>query len=292
MLPVTSEICEDRTQKVNVTITYENVNEYVEEFVYEHNTATFPSNNSSNDIARAANWPSLRRPHSTIPANIASNTTLQHGATQDATYMNTGVPAKAHGHISKRSFSDRDLRRWCNNAHHDLKQQCEQIPVHFTDDKELEYDSDPSSTFVLDKLRAGLHRDTQRTQSRKISNLCVTNLEHSNERPVHNMGAYEASSMANSPNGPVPLAKQQSFSNSFLGSSQFLNSKVFMQFEEEHDNKMCSICRDELVKGDTMAKLLCGHFFHKSCLVQWLLKNPVCPNCREEVEKFANVPFL
>ncbi|ETO19847.1 E3 ubiquitin-protein ligase, partial [Reticulomyxa filosa] len=88
-------------------------------------------------------------------------------------------------------------------------------------------------------------------------------------------------------------AVDQSFSTMFLGSTKVINSQFLIRLEEEYgENVACAICMDVFAKGDIMARLLCGHFFHKSCLVAWLLKSPTCPNCREHVEKFSKVSFL
>ena len=40
----------------------------------------------------------------------------------------------------------------------------------------------------------------------------------------------------------------------------------------------CVICREVL--GDDMVATLCGHVFHRKCLVTWLEQSRICPNCR------------
>ena len=44
--------------------------------------------------------------------------------------------------------------------------------------------------------------------------------------------------------------------------------------------------------NDKIGVLLCKHSFHKSCLVEWLIKKANCPLCRENCKKFTDVPFL
>nr|CAD1834810.1 unnamed protein product [Ananas comosus var. bracteatus] len=51
----------------------------------------------------------------------------------------------------------------------------------------------------------------------------------------------------------------------------------------------CPICFDEFCEGESPFvdfKLLpCGHGFHRSCVVEWLRKNPTCPTCRQPTSK-------
>ena len=41
----------------------------------------------------------------------------------------------------------------------------------------------------------------------------------------------------------------------------------------------CNIC---LAPDDpeTIETLLCGHIFHRDCVLAWLIENPTCPLCR------------
>jgi len=46
----------------------------------------------------------------------------------------------------------------------------------------------------------------------------------------------------------------------------------------------CDICILEFEVGDEVAwspNLNCSHTFHKDCILDWLLRNPTCPSCRQ-----------
>jgi len=45
----------------------------------------------------------------------------------------------------------------------------------------------------------------------------------------------------------------------------------------------CLVCMEDLVEGEPCAKLPCGHFFHRECVVGWLRRHCTCPVCRLEL---------
>lgn len=46
----------------------------------------------------------------------------------------------------------------------------------------------------------------------------------------------------------------------------------------------CTICLQDIDKGDTMTKLQCGHYYHYDCIVKYLNEfDYKCPICRESV---------
>ena len=47
--------------------------------------------------------------------------------------------------------------------------------------------------------------------------------------------------------------------------------------------QQCPICRMEFEDGDTLAKLQCGHPYHRQCAEQWLRINKTCAVCNQEV---------
>jgi hypothetical protein len=44
----------------------------------------------------------------------------------------------------------------------------------------------------------------------------------------------------------------------------------------------CAICLQELMKedGGFVQIIVCGHIFHKNCLVEWIVDQHSCPLCR------------
>ena len=46
----------------------------------------------------------------------------------------------------------------------------------------------------------------------------------------------------------------------------------------------CGICMDD-EQGDGLAKLACGHIFHRECAITWLKIKLSCPTCRTELSK-------
>jgi len=43
----------------------------------------------------------------------------------------------------------------------------------------------------------------------------------------------------------------------------------------------CPICFEEISKKTGQTILSCSHTFHIKCILEWLIKNPSCPCCRE-----------
>ena len=68
------------------------------------------------------------------------------------------------------------------------------------------------------------------------------------------------------------------------------NSDLDDLYQEEinkNDDLNCSICFNSIGKGEKLAKLICGHYFHESCIKNWikyqnLLKS--CPLCRSPLK--------
>lgn len=47
--------------------------------------------------------------------------------------------------------------------------------------------------------------------------------------------------------------------------------------------RSCSVCLSNFGKGETIRVLPCKHYFHASCVDQWLGVNASCPNCRTSI---------
>ncbi|KXS09341.1 hypothetical protein M427DRAFT_39117 [Gonapodya prolifera JEL478] len=49
------------------------------------------------------------------------------------------------------------------------------------------------------------------------------------------------------------------------------------------DAPTCSICQDQIAKGEQIRVLPCTHGFHSSCVDVWLLtRSPQCPLCKTD----------
>jgi hypothetical protein len=42
----------------------------------------------------------------------------------------------------------------------------------------------------------------------------------------------------------------------------------------------CVICMSDFEEGEELRTLPCFHFFHSSCVDEWLKRNSKCPVCR------------
>ncbi|KAG0263133.1 hypothetical protein BG011_009235 [Mortierella polycephala] len=45
----------------------------------------------------------------------------------------------------------------------------------------------------------------------------------------------------------------------------------------------CAICLFDFEDGDELRHLYCDHYFHRSCIDRWLVKNPKCPKCKRSL---------
>jgi hypothetical protein len=59
------------------------------------------------------------------------------------------------------------------------------------------------------------------------------------------------------------------------------------ELDEPHGGEDCSICLVELVAGDRVADLRCGHEFHIGCLKRWIRHKNKCPLCRAKLVRRA-----
>jgi len=45
----------------------------------------------------------------------------------------------------------------------------------------------------------------------------------------------------------------------------------------------CSICLAEYFDGEQVIQLPCQHIYHRPCVVEWLVRRPMCPLCKQDV---------
>ena len=53
--------------------------------------------------------------------------------------------------------------------------------------------------------------------------------------------------------------------------------------EYDGQPQICTICMEQIKKGDTVVSLPCFHIFHGNCIYSWLKNNEDCPICRTSV---------
>ncbi len=56
------------------------------------------------------------------------------------------------------------------------------------------------------------------------------------------------------------------------------------------ERPMCSICYEDIDKGQHAVLRDCRHGYHRACLEQWLLINNSCPMCRAESPHIVSMP--
>ena len=69
--------------------------------------------------------------------------------------------------------------------------------------------------------------------------------------------------------------RQESLINELLG-----NEVLTEETENNLNNKLCSICIEDIVVGNEYTKLECSHSYHRECLKQWIKVKSTCPLCR------------
>jgi hypothetical protein len=52
------------------------------------------------------------------------------------------------------------------------------------------------------------------------------------------------------------------------------------ELDESDGDEECSICLTDFAAGDRVSALLCGHIFHRECVMPWILREDTCPLCR------------
>ncbi|CAK9313861.1 unnamed protein product [Citrullus colocynthis] len=53
----------------------------------------------------------------------------------------------------------------------------------------------------------------------------------------------------------------------------------------EETGDQCSVCYEDLHGEKELARISCGHVYHKPCILKWLKINNSCPLCRRELEE-------
>ena len=68
------------------------------------------------------------------------------------------------------------------------------------------------------------------------------------------------------------------------GLSEEVQKIPTIQITKQHvEDTSCTICCTDYEEGVHVSKLPCSHLFHTECIVNWLIENTTCPNCRAYV---------
>jgi hypothetical protein len=57
-----------------------------------------------------------------------------------------------------------------------------------------------------------------------------------------------------------------------------------VMIQEDDLHGMCAICLNDYEEGESIRVLPCGHFFHPTCVGQWLTNHNACPMCKSAVD--------
>lgn len=65
--------------------------------------------------------------------------------------------------------------------------------------------------------------------------------------------------------------------------NEIINSYSMFKFEEQKQEKTCSVCQDKLKQGQFYKILNCKHMFHSKCINTWLKQRLICPLCKTKI---------
>lgn len=87
---------------------------------------------------------------------------------------------------------------------------------------------------------------------------------------------------------PLPIPSAESAASDPVDSFPVINfdatqhkAKAFVP----EDKEGCAICFVPYEEGEEVMILPCVHWFHKTCIQEWLAKHDLCPMCRRDVRK-------
>lgn len=86
---------------------------------------------------------------------------------------------------------------------------------------------------------------------------------------------------ANPQSNAAPPASETALNN-------LVRKRLTAEMIGEGGKAECTICIDEINRGDEVAELPCKHWFHDTCVVMWLKQHNTCPICRNPVEGAGN----
>ena len=67
-------------------------------------------------------------------------------------------------------------------------------------------------------------------------------------------------------------------------------SKIKSKKNDSNEELQCTICIEDISKGEYLKELPCTHKFHTKCIDEWLERKQICPNCNAPSDE--SVPLL
>tara|TARA_B100000524_G_C23476007_1_gene307902 strand:- start:210 stop:638 length:429 start_codon:yes stop_codon:yes gene_type:complete len=62
---------------------------------------------------------------------------------------------------------------------------------------------------------------------------------------------------------------------------EMLEYNIIENGQKNNEDRLCTICQEDLNNELFAVKIeKCGHYFHKNCIDNWLIRSNTCPLCR------------
>ena len=176
------------------------------------------------------------------------------------------------------------LKKWlnalikCKEDSEIMRNITKTILKHFTIAEMREHIKCSTDNNIIDNLK-------QLTKTKIQSKLeKMSKIDNENENSISNDNVQKCAGNANY------NAVNSSSVSSVNGTKSSPTIKKYHETETK-DEQICSICCYECNEPNNICVLGCGHKFHMSCMMPWIIKNKegtTCPLCRTSIMKSAN----
>ena len=167
----------------------------------------------------------------------------------------------------------------CKEGSQTIKNITKTILKHFTIAEMREHIKCASDNNIKDNLK----QITKTKMQSKLKNMSKLK-NRSGTRSVSNGEIQKCAGNAN-------YDTSNNNSESFVVSSVETSCAKECEKTYKQDGQTCSICCHECNEPNNICVLGCGHKFHMSCMMPWIIKNKegtTCPLCRASIMKSAN----
>lgn len=66
--------------------------------------------------------------------------------------------------------------------------------------------------------------------------------------------------------------------------NELIKKSILFDWIVEDDDRDCAICLETLIKGNQEKRIICGHIYHRDCIVSWFSIRFSCPLCGRSFE--------